>query len=513
MLQPINATASIKIKAFLLFFFFGLITKNALGQAVDFQCPCAQIGINEKWADSNKVSCYLIPVDQAYQQTSGKKFSLAVAKVSSLNKTKEFPLLYLHGGPGIATLGNLPSYLKSSTWKLMRQKHDLVFFDYRATGFSQPDLCNDLQDSLNAFARTNPTPGAFKEKEVAFYQRCRESLSRQGIELETFSSFQLAADVDAIRQALKIKKWNIYSVSYGTTVALNVIRSFPTGLRSVILDSPFPPNAPWVDFVRPFDTCFKVLENNLRQDEATAEQFANLRSNFGKAVNRLNEKPAQLLMKVKNDSEVKYNYTGDDFAWSIWSAMLKPKAIPFVPLAINEVANGNDSVLQLWSTAFSSPDAHGKFSPTQSNAILCFEGKPQKQEDTREALMKNYPEFASFNNGYNIPVCDVWRPDLPSATIFEPVVSKVPVLILAGEYDPVCPPFFGELAAKTLSRSTFMVVPSASHAAINADDCVRNLAYQFISFPEKQLQLNCISQRAKIVFLKKDLYEALKNYR
>ncbi len=507
-----NFSISIKMKSFFFFFFVGLATEYCAAQAKEFQCPCASIGINENWADSNQVNCFLIPVDKAYKQTSEGKFYLAVAIAASTNKTKEFPLFYLHGGPGIATLGNLASYLKSPTWKLLRQKHDLVFFDYRGTGFSQPNLCNDLSDSLSAFARTNPTPDAFKEKEVLLYQRCREKLLSEGIQLETFSSLQFAADVEAVRKSLKIKKWGIYSVSYGTTVALNIIRSFPKDLKAVILDSPFPPNAPWVDFVRPFDTCFKVLENNLEQDEATAKQFSNLRSQFASAVKRLNEKPAKLIMKAKNDSAIQLNYTGDDFAWSIWSAMLKPKAIPFVPLAIQEVANGNDSVLQLWSTAFSSPDAHGKFSPTQSNAILCFEGKPQNPEDGREALLKAYPEFSSFNSGFNIPVCEVWRPDLPSAKIFEPVKSNLPVLILAGEYDPVCPPFFGELAAKTLSRSTFLTIPSASHAAINADDCVRKLADQFFSDPAKKLALNCISKRSKIRFLQNDLYTALKNY-
>jgi pimeloyl-ACP methyl ester carboxylesterase len=500
------------MRAFFLFLIFLLVTEKCLAQKTNFECPCSKIGLPNGWADSNKVKCFFIPVNKAYRQTSGGKYHLAVAIAASQNKSKEFPLLYLHGGPGIATLGNLPSYLKSFTWKLMRQKHDLVFFDYRGTGFSQPNLCNDLPDSLAAFAKNNAISKDIKSREVLLYQRCKQSLSKEGISLEAFSSFQLAADVSAIQRALKIERYSIYSVSYGTTVALNVIRSFSTGLKSVILDSPFPPNAPWVDFVRPFDTCFKVLEHKLQQDPSTATQFANLRSEFATAVRRLNEKPVRLLPKGKTDIASQYNYTGDDFAWSIWSAMLKPKAIPFVPLAIQEVANGNDSVLKLWSTAFSSPDAHGKFSLTQSQAILCFEGKPQRPEDTEDSLLKNYPEFSSFNSGYNVAVCNIWRPNLPSKKIFDAVVSDIPVLILTGEYDPVCPPFFGELTAKTLSHATYLMIPSASHAAIHADDCVRNVANDFISFPAKRLSTECITQRGKIVFLRKDLYSELKNY-
>src|SRR5690606_17914146 len=113
---------------------------------------------------------------------------------------------------------------------------------------------------------------------------------------------------------------------------------------------------------------------------------------------------------------------------------------------------------------------------TQSNAILCYEGKPQRPEDSEDSLRKKYPELSPFNSGFNAPVCNVWRPDNPDSGTFDPVVSDLPVLILAGAYDPVCPPFFGELTAKTLPNSTFLVIPAASHAAIHTNDCVRSYA-------------------------------------
>src|SRR5690606_32266871 len=141
----------------------------------------------------------------------------------------------------IATLGNIKSYVQSSTWRLMRENHALIFFDYRGTGFSQPDLCNDLPDSLRVFTSKNPNPDAIRAAEVTLYQRCKERLIKQGIDLKSFSSAQLAADAEAIRKALNINQWNVYGVSYGTTIALNIIRNYPGSLSSVILDSPFPP--------------------------------------------------------------------------------------------------------------------------------------------------------------------------------------------------------------------------------------------------------------------------------
>ena len=476
-----------------------------------FRCECSKFGIDPLWADSNKVSCYQIPVHKNVAAPDSGKYSLAVVIAKTMHETIQPPLLYLHGGPGIATIENVKRYLQSPTWKLLREQRNLVFFDYRGTGYSEPELCDYIQDSLALFNSTNPSSQDESEKEITLYKNCRDSLLSAGISLSDFTSFQLAADAEAIRRGLQIRDWNIYGVSYGTTIALNLLRSFPSNIKSVILDSPYPPNAPWVDFVRPFDTCFSALENSLLSDSVYAKLFPFIRKDFVRAVTRLNGKPVQLSTE-ENGTTTKYDYDGDEFAWSIWSAMLSPKSIPYVPSAIQEIANGNDSILQQWSTIFSSPDAFGEFSEPQSNAILCYEARPQKFEDSEESLIEKYPDFISFNSGYNTQLCEVWRPDIAPKEIFKPVVSDVPVLILSGEFDPVCPPLFGKITSQTLTNSTLIIVPAASHAAIHADDCLRNIANDFISDPGKRPLMQCVSARKKINFVTSDLTTALMNY-
>lgn len=319
----------------------------------------------------------------------------------------------------------------------------------------------------------------------------------------------MAEDAEAIRNLLQIDDWNIYGVSYGTTVALNLLRNHSKNINSIILDSPYPPNAPWLDFVRPFDTCFKVLEKNISNNPVALSHFPSIRTDFINAVARLNKKPA----KIKDNTNVKeYDYSGDDFAWSIWTAMLNPKSIPLVPLAIHEVGNGNDSILSKWVAAFSEPNSFGMFSEPQSKAILCYESKPKTFNDTKEALLLKYPGFASFAIDFEGDLCNAWQPQSADSRTFMPVVGEVPVLILSGEYDPVCPPLFGEITAKTLSKSTHIIVPSASHSAIHADDCLRKIADEFISNPELKPSSSCVSNRPKIVFLYNDLVKALSQF-
>ncbi|MEO5783426.1 MAG: alpha/beta hydrolase, partial [Ginsengibacter sp.] len=133
--------------------------------------------------------------------------------------------------------------------------------------------------------------------------------------------------------------------------------------------------------------------------------------------------------------------------------------------------------------------------------------------ESQKSLLLKYPEFSSFNTAFNEGVCNAFRPEVAGKNIFAPVVSNKPVLILAGEYDPVCPPLFAEITAKTLSKSTLIIVPSASHASIHADDCIRNIANSFISNPEVNSKINCVKDRLKINFVTDNLMEALNNYK
>jgi pimeloyl-ACP methyl ester carboxylesterase len=461
------------------------------------------------WADSNKIACYSIPVFRDNSNKASGTFYLSVLVAPALNQTTQPPLLYLHGGPGIATLENVPRYLKSKTWKFLREKRSLVFFDYRGTGSSEPSLCPDILDSLSELSGKNMPAELKQSYKVELYRKCRMQLLSGGIDVSVFNSFQLSEDAETIRKALKIIKWNIYGVSFGTTVALNLLRNHGKNINSVMLDSPFPPNAPWLDFVRPFDTCFKVLEKNIAADPIAFSHFPSIRSDFVKAVTRLNKNPA----RIKNNKGTgEYDFSGDDFAWSIWTAMLKPAAIPLVPLTIQQVGNGNDSILSKWVVAFNDPNAHGKFSEFQSKAILCYEGKPRTENDTKAALLAKYPDFSSFNIDFEGDVCGALQPNTAGPEVFEPVASKVPVLILSGEYDPVCPPYFGEITAKTLTKSTFIVVPSASHAAIHVDECLWKMADTFFSNPNKKLSPGCVNTRLKIKFITGNLQQALAHF-
>src|SRR5262249_11696499 len=118
---------------------------------------------------------------------------------------------------------------------------DFIFFDQRGTGYSQPELTCPERDALA------PTllAGALSDEQstqaiVDAFQRCRDRLGVQGVDLAAYNSAASAADVNDLRLALGYSQLNLYGDSYGTRLALTVMRDFPQAVRSVVLDSTYP---------------------------------------------------------------------------------------------------------------------------------------------------------------------------------------------------------------------------------------------------------------------------------
>lgn len=111
-------------------------------------------------------------------------------------------------------------------------------------------------------------------------------------------------------------------------------------------------------------------------------------------------------------------------------------------------------------------------------------------------------------SGY-LTLCDTFRPERPGEEFFEAVKSDLPVLILVGAYDPGTPPVYGEAAAKSLSNSTLIVAPNASHAAIHSSECMFDIVKNFLEAPSVKPDLGCLSNISRVEFATVNLREEL----
>ncbi len=95
-------------------------------------------------------------------------------------------------------------------------------------------------------------------------------------------------------------------------------------------------------------------------------------------------------------------------------------------------------------------------------SVECFESVPFDTLAQAQAAYQAQPDLAgalgSPQGTFN--ACKIWNVPAAPAVEEQAVSSDVPTLVLSGQFDPITPPAWGQLAASTLSKSFFYEVPA-----------------------------------------------------
>ncbi|MEZ4660778.1 MAG: alpha/beta fold hydrolase [Caldilineaceae bacterium] len=183
--------------------------------------------------EMDAITCGYLTVPEDRTKTDGLTLDIAVAVIDSYSYTpRPDPVLYLEGGPGGSALLGIEDWLASP----LRNERQIILFDQRGTGYSWPSLACPEVDTAEADTTGEGVP------QIEAVEACRDRLRQFGVDLSMYNSAASAADVNDLRQALGIDEWNLFGISYGTRLALTVMRDFPEGVRSVVLDSVYPPD-------------------------------------------------------------------------------------------------------------------------------------------------------------------------------------------------------------------------------------------------------------------------------
>jgi pimeloyl-ACP methyl ester carboxylesterase len=430
------------------------------------------------------VRCGYLHVPENRTRAGGPTIKLAVAVIGSLAQApRPDPLLYLSGGPGDSALHEIEEWLASP----LRERREIILLDQRGTGYSQPGLhCPEMDEMDDALE------GA---------RACRRRLVRQGVDVGAYNSAASAADIDDLRRALGYQEWNLLGVSYGSRLALTVMRDYPRGLRAVVLDSVYPPVADaYTEQPLHIIHAIDALLAGCAADRACNNAYPDLADLFYELLADLQEYPVEL------DDETLLD--GDLLVSQLTEALYDTAAISLLPYALYEAYYENyEPLLELlageedeWDDV-AEWDEEDNLSESQGAyyAVECYEEIPFGNLDQAWALIASYPAVVSeglFSDLEQLYImCDVWDVGAAPALESTAVVSDLPTLILVGEYDPVTPPQWGRTAGQTLSRHYYFEWPRGGHAVAFADDCMMRIVLAFLDNPLAAPDGSCIAPR------------------
>ncbi|HKO23141.1 MAG TPA: alpha/beta hydrolase [Chloroflexota bacterium] len=439
----------------------------------------------------------VVPEDRAVPQ--GRTIRLAVAIFPSPHPhPAPDPFVFLQGGPG----GALISYLAPQITKKNRATdypadRALILLDQRGTGLSQPSLaCKETTALDYRTLNQQLSPQREADLQVQATRQCRTRLVASGINLNAYTTLANAADVADLRVALGYPALNLYAVSYGTRVALTVMRTHPQGIRSVILDSVEPPGVNAITSPLASTTrAFAVLFNSCTADAACAAAFPNLQQTFYRVVQRLNAQPVPIRTTDPLGKTYTVLLTGDRMIDLLFSALYVTPVIPALPAMIALADRGNFRIPSILYGPLELIDAsinQGVFYSVECSEDAPFTTAQQVRVDARVLDPVIRPDIQESQLG-ELQTCQGWhvRPVPPAQR--RPVTSAIPTLILSGQYDPITPPAHSLQATRTLRHSYRFVFPGTGHGVYLTGPCPNHIVAAFEDDPAHQPDARCIA--------------------
>ena len=425
------------------------------------------------------------------------RLSVAVLKSSAENPQAD-PLVFLAGGPGDASVKRTIARLHSPFWTRYRQERDLIFFDQRGTGFSDPEFCPEMSFSLSTATFRGLSAADRKAFVVEAVAACREKMLAQGIDFAFYNSIASAQDLDDLRRALGHEQWNLFGVSYGTRLALTAMRDTPAGIRSVILDSVDPPNAPLANskesLIRSLDLAFEQCAADAECNAA----FPTLEQDVFSALDDFEKNPMTLEMGDPGrfpDGRIVID--GNLLAWGLFAGFYGRDFVRIFPLFVRELGARNEEVL----TAVADGLVLEPLSAGLQYAVDCNEWITRISPEMAEADGSRHPQLALWQAyADQDAVCGAWHDQRAAESDWQAVRSEIPTLIFSGEFDPITPPAFGRLAADTLPNSTFIEVPAVGHGAVPYNECTKDIMAAFLDQPSASLDTSCVAAIAPASF-------------
>lgn len=455
--------------------------------------------VPEGQKEGETVRCGALIVAEQRANPAGRAIRLPFMVFKSASATPApDPILYIEGGPGGAAETFITEYLPEALGTLTASR-DLIVFEQRGVGKAEPALdCPEITEDALRDAVVQLSVQEATDHQVAAALACKDRLVGQGINLAAYTSAENAADINDLRAQLGYDQLNVLGVSYGTRVALTVMRDFPGIVRSAALDSTVPLQTNILeDDGANFDRSLKLLFAACLTDAACGAKYPNIGRDFAAVFTALNAQPLTVPVKDRKvGKEVPVIVDGNSIVALMTEILYADRALKIIPPMIDELTRRESAITKAIITIFgvTGPDiSHGAYFSVQCAEEIPFNNQEQAIANTRSLAPELRDSFAESVRG-TYAVCAQWPAPPPNPIETQPVTSDIPALILSSANDPATPPAYGEMTARTLRKALLIPFPGIGHSILsNGGACGLNTILAFITTPTILPPTDCIA--------------------
>ena len=430
--------------------------------------------------------CGLLTVPENRRHPDGRTIKLEVAIIRSASpRAKGDPIVWAAGGPGDDAIVEIPLALAGK----LNADRDVIFMSQRGTYTADPKLTCPSLDRWAAETLNVPydAPAAENANAVATLT-CRRELTARTSDLGAYNTLESAGDLEDLRVALHVKKWNIFGISYGTDLALTYMRKYPSGIRAAGIDGVLPPSlaggvATWASAAEGINAVFGAC----RAQPPCRKRYGDLAATFQRLVIRYQASPKTFKVAVPGHPG-KVNVTISGGMLVQWAVSPGTHFAAKMPAAIDALAHGDpEPVASTWAAPKFDPAGIGVFGNGLFNGVSCGEWVPYETErKVVDAGRRAFPAFplSILKNAPNLPFvrqnCRIWNVPRASPEVRAVTRSNIPILVVSAQYDAQTAASFGAYVARTLRNATVVTIPNVAHVAFGSPSDAANACAQAI---------------------------------
>jgi len=406
-----------------------------------------------------------VPEDR--RDPTSRKIRLSYVRFASTAAKPGPPIIYLAGGPG----GTATRALSGPRFPIMmalREGADVIAFDQRGTGLS-----NHIPERPPS---TRPPPEFTQAGLTSYFrtdfQEAWADWTKVGVAMTGYNTEQNADDIDDLRRHLGADKVDLWGISYGTHLALSMLRRHGDRVNRVALAS-LEGQDQTVKRPAAVDALLREVDGLLAADPAVRAAIPDLPALMRRVHAKLEAAPVKMTATL-NGAPVELRIGGFAIQLMAGGLIANPQTLVMLPGLYLALDAGQTDVLKPFMGEFAN--------------LLGIAGMPEATDlasgisPGRLALVRREAKTAVLGEALNFPMPQLLGV-VPGVDLGEgfraPLRIDHPALLVAGTLDGRTPMSEQDEVAAQFQRKSRVIVENAGHNVFEAHPDVQALMVRF----------------------------------
>lgn len=436
--------------------------------------------------------CAKLTVPLDYLKPDGETIAIGVLRHKAKKAGQRIGSLVLNpGGPGGSGVSSAARIAKSPSAATLAARFDIVGFDPRGVGTSEPRLVcltdaeRDADRAEDSESDTSPGGVAKQLADAKAYgARCAERTKHGQEMLANIGTRDVVRDLDVLRAALGDEKLTYLGYSYGTQIGTAYAEAYPDKVRALVLDGAIDPE---LDTAESLVTQMAGFQNTFTEfgKWCAAREDCALGRLPGAVTKAFLDLVQPLITKTVPAGDRKLSF--EDAITGTSAALYSQDAWKFLNDGFAELKRGSGKTLVALADNYCGREPDGRYTGILDVyfAVRCVDSTRIADRKVIDGAHERMFQGAPFLAGgtpdmSELDICSVW-PVPATSEVHRPDIEGLPrPLVISTTNDPATPHASGVNLARDL-KGALLTFEGAQHTVfLDGNECVDKAGFAYL---------------------------------